>query len=73
MTSELLISMRELDGRQADGMDVRLLWCEADGSVLVTVNDDRTGEAFSVEVEEGERPLEVFNHPYAYAASPRTR
>jgi len=49
------------------------VWCEADGSVLVTVNDDRTGEAFSVEVEEGERPLEVFNHPYAYAASPRTR
>lgn len=73
MTSEFLISMRELDGRQADGMDVRLLWCEADGSVLVAVNDHRSGEAFSVEVEEGERPLEVFNHPYVYAASPRMR
>jgi hypothetical protein len=53
--------MRELDGRQANGMDVRLLSREADGSVFVAVDDPRTGEAFSVEVREDERPLEVFN------------
>ena len=34
-------------------MDVPVLWCEADGSVFVAVNDHPTGEAFSVEVEEG--------------------
>ena len=26
-----------------------------------------------VAVEEGQRPLDVFNHPYVYVASPRTR
>jgi hypothetical protein len=73
MSSQLLTSMRELDGRQANGMDVRLLWHEADGSVFVAVDDHRTGEAFAVEVQQDERPLEVFNHPYVYAAPPRTR
>jgi len=59
MTPELLTSLRELDRRQTDGVDVRLLWRAADGGVLVAGNDHQTGEAFSVEVQEGERPLEV--------------
>jgi len=66
MTPRLLTAMRELDRRQADGVDVRLLWCEADGSVLVAVKDHQTGEAFSVEVQEADRALEVFKHPYVY-------
>ena len=48
MTPELLISTRELDSRQSQGMKVRLLWCEANGRVFVAVNDHGTGEAFSV-------------------------
>ena len=28
----------------------------------------KTGDAFHVEVRDGERPLDVFHHPYAYAA-----
>ena len=59
MTPELLTPLRELGRRQTNGVDVRLPWCEADGGVLVAVNDHETGEAFSVEVQEGERPLEV--------------
>jgi hypothetical protein len=66
MTPDLPISTRELDSRTNDGLRVRLLWCESDGRVFVAVNDHRTGEAFSVEVPDDERPLQVFRHPYAY-------
>lgn len=70
MTPELLISTRELHSRQNDGILVRLLWCEDNGRVFVAVNDHKTGEAFSVEVPSGERALQVFQHPYSYAAWP---
>jgi hypothetical protein len=69
MTPELLTSMRELHSRVNDGVHVRLLWCQSDGRVFVAVNDHRTGDAFSVEVPEGELALQVFEHPYAYAGS----
>jgi hypothetical protein len=66
MSPELLISMRELDSRVCGGLKVRLMWSREDGRLLVAVNDHRTGEAFSVEVPDGERPRRVFEHPYAY-------
>jgi hypothetical protein len=59
---------RELDHRRFDGIDVWLRWMPAEDRVFVAVNDDRTGEAFEVEVLEGERALDVFHHPFAYAA-----
>jgi hypothetical protein len=68
MTAEMLTSLRELNSRTSDGIQVRLLWCQGNGRVLVAVNDHKTGEAFSVEVPDGKRALHVFNHPYAYAA-----
>ena len=68
MSPERLISMRELHSRSSDGVHVRLLWCPQSARVFVTVNDDRQGDAFAVEVPDGEQPLEVFNHPYAYAS-----
>jgi hypothetical protein len=34
----------------------------------VTVVNAKTGHAFHVEVHHGEQPLDVFRHPYAYAA-----
>jgi hypothetical protein len=64
MALELLISMRELHGRMNNG--IQLLWCEDDGRGVVAVNDRRTGDAFSIEVPEGERALQVLDHPYAY-------
>lgn len=69
MTTETLTSLRELHSRTVDGLLVRLLWCEDDNRVFVAVNDNKTGEAFSIEVPEGERPLHVFDHPFAYASS----
>ena len=62
---------RELDRRTGDGIEVRLLWSQNDGHVTVEVTDTRTGEAFELLVGEGERALEVFHHPYAYAARPQ--
>ena len=68
MTTHTTHLTRELDHRRSDGIDVRLLWCEQDGRVLVAVRDAKTGDAFAVEVREGESALDVFRHPYAYAA-----
>ena len=64
---------RELDRRMSDGIEVRLLWSQNDGHVTVTVTNANTGEAFDLPVREGERALEVFHHPYAYAARPQHR
>jgi hypothetical protein len=62
-------TMRELHSRTGDGIHVRLLWSEQENSVLVTVVDTKGREDFTVEVREGDRPLDVFHHPYAYAAA----
>ncbi len=60
-------SLRELDSRVNDGIEVQLLWCQADGRVSVAVNDTRTGQSFSVDVPDNTSSLDVFHHPYAYA------
>jgi hypothetical protein len=68
MTLDVLTSMRELHSRTADGIHVRLMWCQSNNQVFVSVHDSKTGDAFSLEVPEGERALHVFAHPYAYAS-----
>jgi hypothetical protein len=60
-------TLRELDQRTTDGIDVRLLWRPADDRVLVAVSDARTGDAFTIDVADRGRALDVFQHPYAYA------
>lgn len=60
---------RTLDSRINDGLQVDLLWSEPSQQVWVTVTDTRTGDAFSLPVGDDERPLDVFHHPYAYAAA----
>jgi hypothetical protein len=62
---------RELDRRTGDGIEVRLLWSQNDGHVSVAVTDTKSGEAFELPVRDGEHALDVFHHPYAYAAWPR--
>jgi hypothetical protein len=69
MTSTITHLTRELDSRTSDGIEVRLLWSEHDGRVLVAVTDAKTGDAFAVEVREDERPMDVFHHPFAYRAA----
>ena len=67
MTATTTHLMRELDHRNSDGIDVRLLWNEHDGRVVVAVADAKTEEAFTVEVREGENAMKIFQHPFAYA------
>ena len=67
MTTHSIHMLRELDHRVSDGIDVRLLWRPHDDRALVSVFDARTGESFTIVVREGQRPLDVFHHPYAYA------
>jgi hypothetical protein len=68
MTLNTLQAMRELHSRVNDGIRVLLLWSETDGRVAVSVDDARTSEVFAVEVRSHDRALDVFHHPYAYAA-----
>jgi hypothetical protein len=58
---------RELAHRTSDGLEVSLLWRRRDNRVSVSVYDSKTGEGFELPVED-HKPLEVFHHPYAYAA-----
>lgn len=67
MPVENLTSMRELDHRFANGLQVQLWWDPETGCVWVSVRDARTGNQFLIEVRDGERPLDVFHHPFAYA------
>ncbi len=61
-------TIRELDHRRGDGIDVRLLWSPTDDRVQVAVIDTKTGERFAIAVEPHEA-LTAFHHPYSYAAS----
>jgi hypothetical protein len=68
MNREIALHMQELHCRIADGIHVRLLWSKRDDRVAVDVDDSKTGDAFTLDVAHHERPLDVFHHPYAYAA-----
>ena len=68
IAADSVSSTRELSSRVNCGLHVRLLWSQADGRLWVSVFDRATGEGFRIAIRESERPLDVFDHPYAYAA-----
>jgi len=47
---------------------VTLLWSEDTNSVAVHVRDGATHEEFELVVDSDVNPLDVYEHPYAYAA-----
>jgi hypothetical protein len=61
-------TLRELAHRRNDGIDVRMLWDSATDRVMVAVHDSKTDREFEIVVAPGERALDVFHHPFAYAA-----
>ena len=77
-TSDFINEARELDRRAGDGIDVRLLWHPATGTVSVSVFDLTHEDAFEFVVDPA-NALDDFHHPFAYAAgrdavtSPETR
>ena len=66
MSTTFDTSLRELDQRYSDGIDVRLLWNSATNRVTVRVHDQKLGESFELEVD-GAQARDAFQHPYAYA------
>jgi hypothetical protein len=59
---------RELAHREANGIEVALLWSPAHGGLTVVCADLRAGNCFALAAEPA-TALDVFHHPYAYAAS----
>jgi hypothetical protein len=59
----------ELAVRDHDGTSVSLFWTRGTNVLAVTVVDHRNDDSFEMVLEPDERPLDVFYHPYAYAAA----
>jgi hypothetical protein len=59
-------TVRELDCRTNDSIDVRLLWDSRISRVFVSVHDRRLDEFLEFDVAPADA-LEAFRHPYAYA------
>ena len=54
--------------RKNSGIQVTLLWTEDTDTVAVLVRDEGTDDQFELSVEPGANALDIFEHPYAYAA-----
>ncbi len=59
----------ELIVRERDGIAVTLFWLRATDVLFVAVIDHRNGTSFELVLERNDRALDVFHHPYAYAAA----
>jgi hypothetical protein len=58
----------ELASRASNGIEVALLWNRRSDEVRVCVTDAHSGVYFELAAER-DNALDVFHHPYAYAAS----
>jgi hypothetical protein len=59
--------------RHSGTADVGLYWSRRAHRAAVAVEDEATGECFELPVEPGDNPLDLFDHPYAYAAERHLR
>ena len=66
-TSDFTDTVKELDARTADGIDVRLFWHPVSEAISIAVFDSTREEVFEFVIEPGDA-LDAFNHPFAYAA-----
>ncbi len=57
-----------LASRTNAGIRVTLLWAADTNTVAVLVCDDGTKQHFELVVERDANPMDVYEHPYAYAA-----
>jgi hypothetical protein len=67
MDSNAASPYRELAYRASDGIEVVLSWHQGRDELIVSVSDARTDAYFELAAGPDEA-LDVFNHPYAYAA-----
>jgi hypothetical protein len=59
----------ELVSRESNGITVRLFWSRSTNLVTVTVADAANDDYFELVLDEHERALDVFHHPFAHAAA----
>jgi hypothetical protein len=57
----------ELDSREADGLEITLVWYPAENAVAIRVLDTRSGERHEIPVDPADA-RDAFEHPFAYAA-----
>ena len=63
------ISRTELASRETNGITVRLLWSRSTNLVTVAVDDAANDDYFELILDEHDRALDVFHHPFAHAAA----
>lgn len=63
------ISRTELASRETNGITVRLFWSRSTNLVTVSVDDAANGDHFELILDEHDRPLDAFYHPFAHAAA----
>ena len=71
MTAEAILrtTRDDLATRVDNGVTVTLFWYRATDVASVTVEDPANAVHFELVVAENESPLDVFHHPFAYAAA----
>jgi hypothetical protein len=57
-----------LASRKNAGIRVTLLWTADTNTTAVLVSDDITDDQFELLVDAKTNPIDVYKHPYAYAA-----
>ena len=55
--------------RRSGTTEVGLFWSKRSGRAAIAVEDEATGTHFELDIDPGDDPLDLFNHPYAYAAA----
>jgi hypothetical protein len=60
--------LSEICSRSTNDVDIALVWRQRDNEAFVVVVDRRTTEAFVLDVHEDDNALDMFHHPFAYAA-----
>ncbi|HEX6701974.1 MAG TPA: hypothetical protein VF101_14705 [Gaiellaceae bacterium] len=63
------VSRTELAWRETNGITVKLLWSRATNLVTIAVDDAENDDHFELALDEHDRALDVFHHPYAHAAA----
>jgi hypothetical protein len=71
MTSRLSFdhTPKMLASRRSGTTEIALFWSKRKHRAAVAVDDQATGEHFELEVNPDDDPLDLYNHPYPYAAS----
>ena len=59
----------ELASRESNGITVRLLWSRSTNLVTISVADAANDDYFELVLDECDRALDVFHHPFAHAAA----